>query len=70
MFDRIQHANRTTLAIAGAVLAVVLFLCVTLIVSLTPNLARIDLSEDQISTVSPSTKLVLSSVTAPLLLRF
>jgi ABC-type uncharacterized transport system involved in gliding motility auxiliary subunit len=43
---------------------------VTLIVSLTPDVARIDLTEDKVYTVSPSTKEVLSSVTEPVLLRF
>ena len=70
MWDRIQHANRATLAIVGAALAVVLFLCVNLIASLGLSAARADLTQDKVYTVSPATRHVLSSVTEPILLRF
>jgi ABC-type uncharacterized transport system involved in gliding motility auxiliary subunit len=69
MWDRMQRANRATLAIAGAALAVVLFLCVNLIASLGLSAARADLTQDQVYTVSPSTRHVLSAVTEPILVR-
>ncbi len=70
MWDRIQRANRATLAIVGGVLAIVLFLCVNLIVSLELSATRADLTQDKVYTVSASTRDVLKSVTQPILLRF
>src|SRR5206468_3528208 len=70
MWDRLRRANRATLAVAGTALAVALFFCVNLIASLGLNAARADLTQDQIYTVSSSTRHVLSSVTEPIRVRF
>ena len=69
MWDRLRRTNRATLAVAGTALAVVLFFCVNLIASLGLSAARADLTQDQVYTVSPSTRHVLSSVTEPIRVR-
>src|SRR5206468_11022070 len=70
MWEPLRRANRASLAVAGTGLAVVLFFCVNLIASLGLSAARADLTQDQVYTVSPSTRHVLSSVTEPIVVRF
>jgi ABC-type uncharacterized transport system involved in gliding motility auxiliary subunit len=69
MWDRLRRTNRATLAVAGTALAVVLFVCVNLIASLGLSAARADLTQEQVYTVSASTRHVLSSVTEPIRVR-
>jgi ABC-type uncharacterized transport system involved in gliding motility auxiliary subunit len=69
MWNRIKTADRTTLAVVGAILAVVLFVAANLIVSLGLGSARVDLTENKIYTVSKSTQDVLGSLQEPVTLR-
>lgn len=69
MWNRIKTADRATLAIVGAVLAIVLFLAVNLVVSLGLGNARVDLTENKIYTVSQSTRDVLAELTEPVTLK-
>ena len=69
MWNRIKTADRATLAIAGAALAIVLFLAVNLVVSLGLGNARVDLTENKIYTVSQSTRDVLAELTEPVTLK-
>jgi ABC-type uncharacterized transport system involved in gliding motility auxiliary subunit len=69
MWNRIKNADRATLAVLGAVLAIVLFLATNLIVSLGLGGARVDLTENKIYTVSQSTRDVLASLEEPVTLK-
>lgn len=69
MWNRIKTADRATLAIAGAVLAIALFLAVNLVVSLGLGGGRVDLTENKIYTVSQSTRDVLADLQEPVTLK-
>lgn len=69
MWKRIKNADRATLAVLGAVLALVLFFAVNLIASVGLGGARADLTENRIYTVSQSTRNVLASLHEPVTLR-
>ncbi|HQZ12203.1 MAG TPA: Gldg family protein [Devosia sp.] len=69
MWNRIKTADRATLAVVGAILAIVLLLAINLVVSLGLGGARVDLTENKIYTVSQSTRDVLGSLEEPVTLR-
>jgi len=69
MLSWIKNADRAALAIAGAILAIVLFLATNLIISLGLGNARIDLTENKIYTLSQSTRDVLGSIEEPITLK-
>lgn len=68
MWNRLRNANRATLAGAGIVLAVVLFFAVNLVSSLTFGTERLDLTQDKLFTVTPSTERVLKEIPEPITL--
>ncbi len=69
MWNLTKNADRATLAVLGAILAIVLFLATNLIVSLGLGNARVDLTENRIYTLSQSTRDVLGSLQEPVTLR-
>jgi ABC-type uncharacterized transport system involved in gliding motility auxiliary subunit len=69
MWNLTKNADRATLGVVGAVLAIVLFLAINLIASLGLGSARVDLTENKIYTVSQSTRDVLGSLQEPVTLR-
>ncbi len=70
MGNWIRSADRATLGVIGAVLAIVLFLATTRIAALGLGNARFDLTENRIYTVSQSTRDVLAALEEPVTLRF
>ncbi len=70
MGNWIKTADRATLGVVGAVLAIVLFLATNMIASLGLGNARLDLTENHIYTVSQSTRDVLAALEEPVTLRF
>ncbi len=68
MLKSIQNANRTTLAVVGIVLAIILFLAVNVVSSLTLRSARADLTEDKLFTVTAATENVLAGIRSPITL--
>src|SRR5690606_31570530 len=69
MLEKIQNANRSTIAAVAIILAVILFLAVNLISSLTLTLARVDATENKLYTLSTDTRNTLENLTDPVTLR-
>lgn len=69
MIEKIQNANRSTIAALAILLAVVLFLAVNLISSLTLTLARVDSTENKLYTLSQDTRNTLEALEDPVTLR-
>jgi ABC-type uncharacterized transport system involved in gliding motility auxiliary subunit len=70
MWGRLKNASRTTLAAASIVVAAVLFISVIAIGALILKSSRVDLTENQIYTVSQSTRDILEGLTEPITLHF
>jgi ABC-type uncharacterized transport system involved in gliding motility auxiliary subunit len=69
MLKWIENASRTTIAAASIGLAIVLFLCINLVSSLTIIGTRLDVTEDQIYTLTDETRAILQDMTEPITLR-
>lgn len=69
MFSGLQNASRTTIAVVSIVLAIVLFLCINLVATLTLGATRIDATEGQLYSVSDDTRQVLQDLEDPIKLR-
>jgi len=69
MLKRIQNANRRTIALTTIVLAIALFLAINLITSLTIFGERIDVTENQLYTLTDNTLEVLDEVDEEVTLR-
>ena len=67
--DQGRAWNRRTLAVAGIVLAIVLFLAVNVLATASLRNARLDLTENALFTLSPGTVEVLQSIDEPITLR-
>ena len=67
--DQVRAWNRRTLAVAGIVLAIVLFLAVNVLATAALRTARLDLTENALFTLSPGTVEVLQSIDEPITLR-
>lgn len=67
--DHVRAWNRRTLAVAGIVLAIVLFLAVNVLATASLRSARLDLTENALFTLSPGTVEVLQSIDEPITLR-
>lgn len=67
--DQGRAWNRRTLAVAGIVLAIVLFLAVNVLATALLRNARLDLTENALFTLSPGTVEVLQSIDEPITLR-
>ena len=68
MLQRIRNANRTTLALGAIALAIVLFLSVNMITALALRAQRLDLTEDRLFTLTPSTERVIAAIEEPITL--
>ena len=69
MLSWVQNASRTTVAVISIGLAIVLFLCINLIASLTIVGTRLDVTEQQIYTLTDETREILGEITEPITLR-
>jgi ABC-type uncharacterized transport system involved in gliding motility auxiliary subunit len=69
MLDWVRNANRTTIATITVVLAIILFLSINLIASLTIFGNRLDVTEDRIYTLTDETRDILADITEPITLR-
>lgn len=69
MLNKLQTANRSTIATLAILFAIVLFLAINLITSLTLTLARVDATENHLYTLSSDTRDTLDSLTDPVTLR-
>ncbi|MCW5718354.1 MAG: GldG family protein [Bauldia sp.] len=69
MFSGLQNASRTTIAVLSIILAIVLFLCINLVATLTLGAVRIDATEGKLYSVSDDTRQVLEDLTDPIKLR-
>lgn len=69
MIKWVQTTSRTTIAVSAIVMALVLFLSVNLITSLTIVGTRLDVTEQQLYTLSEETRNTLDSIQEPITLR-
>lgn len=69
MWERLKNTNRYTLAALAVIPALVAFVAANLIISVAFEGARIDLTEDNIYTVSPATEALLESIEEPVTIR-
>lgn len=69
MIKWVQNASRTTIAVTAIAMAIILFLCVNLISSLTIVGTRLDVTEEHIYTLTDETRNVIADVQDPITLR-
>jgi ABC-type uncharacterized transport system involved in gliding motility auxiliary subunit len=69
MMNWVQNASRTTVAAVSIALAIVLFLCINLISSLTIVGTRLDVTEQHIYTLTDETRDVIANIKEPITLR-
>ncbi len=69
MINWVQNASRTTIAILSITMAVILFLSINLITSLTIVGTRLDVTEQQLYTLSEETRDTLQAIEEPITLR-
>ena len=69
MLNWVRNASRTTIATVTVVLAIILFLSINLIASLTIFGNRLDVTEDRIYTPTDETRDILADITEPITLR-
>ncbi len=70
MWNRLNNANRATLAAISIAVAAVLLISIVAIGALTLRSARVDLTANQSYTVSASTRAVIENLSGPITLRF
>ena len=66
----LNSLERNTLGIIGVVLAIVLFVALNLLSTITLRSAQLDLTEGKLFTLSDGTREVLSKIEEPIKLRF
>lgn len=69
MLNWVQNASRSTIAAISIGLAIVLFLCINLVASLTIIGTRLDVTEQKIYTLTDETRDILADITEPITLR-
>ena len=69
MLKWVQNASRTTIAIAVIAMAIILFLSINLVTSLTIIGTRVDVTEQQIYTLTDETREILRDVSERITLR-
>lgn len=70
MLEQLNKYERSTLALAAVLVAVVFFISLNIFSSATLKSAQLDLTEDGLYTLSPGTISVLKSIDEPITLRF
>lgn len=70
MLEQLNKYERSTLALAAVLVAVVFFISLNILSSATLKSAQLDLTEDGLYTLSPGTISVLKSIDEPITLRF
>ena len=70
MWDKFRNADRTTLAWGTVALSIVFFLAFNALINTVFTSTRLDLTEDQLFTLSDGTREVLANVEEPIDLRF
>lgn len=69
LIEKLNGVERSVLTVAGILLAIVMFLALNVFAALTFGSARSDLTEDQLFTLTQSTKDILKGIDEPITLR-